>query len=122
MMNMRIAEGRGWQYLPLAYLPWKEVEKDLLFVKPVLRAAGVTFDEKALEAMHGMAKMAAIEKENVEALIKNDRFGGALDGVYEELLKEAGMRGDRGDGGEEQRGENTWASIDGTEMSWGDGR
>lgn len=40
---------KEYQFVPLQMLSWKEVKSDLIFLKPILEAAGVKVDEKLIE-------------------------------------------------------------------------
>ncbi len=40
---------RERQFVPLTLLDWKEVQSDLLFLKPILEGAGITVDEEQLK-------------------------------------------------------------------------
>lgn len=49
--NKFLQEGRNkeYQFSPLMLLDWKEAKSDLLFLKPILEAAGIKIDEKEIE-------------------------------------------------------------------------
>lgn len=44
--------GKSFQYLPFEYIGWKEVEKDLVFLKPVLDNLGIEFDMDKLKDLY----------------------------------------------------------------------
>lgn len=50
---LRVNDGKPrnkeYQFVPLEMLSWKEAKSDLLFLKPILEAAGVKVDEKKIE-------------------------------------------------------------------------
>ena len=46
---MKENRNKEYQFVPLQMLSWKEAKSDLLFLKPILEAAGVEVDEKVIE-------------------------------------------------------------------------
>ena len=93
---------KEYQFVPLELLSWKEAKSDLLFLKPILEAAGVNVDEKAVEQQFEVAQKEFLEEHGIvskEALKRKissgSKFYPALEGLetkfggnIEELLKD----------------------------------
>ena len=47
---------KEYQFVPLELLSWKEAKSDLLFLKPILEAAGIEVDEKEIEQQFDVAQ------------------------------------------------------------------
>lgn len=92
---------KEYQFVPLQMLSWKEAKSDLLFLKPILEAAGVTVDEKAIEQQFEIAQKEFLIKNGIYSpeqlrlkLSQGSKFYPALEGIetknggnIDELLK-----------------------------------
>ena len=82
---------RERQFVPVELLDWKEVENDFVFLKPILQAAGIEIDEKALqEEFELMQKEYMIDnkifshEDLVKHLMKGSKFYNVLEGLETE--------------------------------------
>ena len=85
------------QFVPLQLLDWKEVESDLLFLKPIIEGAGITIDDKSLRERFEISQLTYMIDHNIvshENLVKylqggsrsyealeglETKFGGSID-------------------------------------------
>ena len=79
---------KEYQFVPLEMLSWKEAKSDLLFLKPILEAAGVEVDETALQQQFELAQKEFLidkkiySRDNLEAALKcGASFYPALEGL-----------------------------------------
>lgn len=70
---------KEYQFVPLEMLSWKEAKSDLLFIKPILEAAGVKVDEKKIEQQFEVVQKEFLIKNNIYSResLKLELSGGA---------------------------------------------
>lgn len=107
--NKFLQEGRNkeYQFAPLMLLNWPEAKSDLLFIKPILEAAGIELDEEALKDQFEVMQMEFLIDNGItsygalaSSLEQGSKFYPALEGLetknggnIEELLKQSGIVG-----------------------------
>lgn len=93
---------KEYQFVPLQMLSWKEAKSDLLFLKPILEAAGVRVDEKGIEQQFEIVQKEFLLDKGIDShdrlkfmLRQGSDFYPALEGVetknggkIDELLKD----------------------------------
>lgn len=88
--NKFLQEGRNkeYQFVPLKMLSWKEAKSDLLFLKPILEAAGVRVDENEIEEQFAIEQKKFLIDNEIYSqdileskLEQGSRFYPALEGI-----------------------------------------
>lgn len=78
---------KEYQFVPLEMLSWKEAKSDLLFLKPILEAAGVEINEESLQQQFEIAQKEFLidhniySKEELQSALKYYNIYPVLDGL-----------------------------------------
>ncbi len=94
--NKFCARDKNYQFVPLALLPFSEVESDLLFLKPILNALSFEINEKDLEREFGYYRNFYMQRKyifNMEFLYNFIKSGSI---VYDALKNVTTNRGKEG--------------------------
>lgn len=82
-----MARDKKYQHMPIELIGWKEAKSDLLFLKPILSAMRIDYDEKKLEEDYNQRVQAFLEEKGItdvdklcEQISKGAEFYPALEG------------------------------------------
>ena len=67
---MQQDRNKEYQFVPFQMLSWKEAKSDLLFLKPILEAAGVKVDEQAIEQQFEIVQKEFLIDNGIDSLDK----------------------------------------------------
>lgn len=65
IFNKKVSRNQLRQYAPLDLIGWNEVISDLLFLKPIMEAIGITIDEKSLKDAYHNRVISYMEEKNI---------------------------------------------------------